>query len=281
MPIALLAVFLASPGTGEVSDALARGDAAYARRAEGNDGSFAQLEPISSAVVAYEEALAMDPSNLTARTKLLRALFYLGEYATRDPARRLPIFEHGQELAEEGIDQLIGGTDLERRGGKHFGRLVSFLRDDPNSVGIYYWAAVHWGLWGRHRGKIAAAKQGVAGKIRDYGAVVVSLDPGYEAGGGHRMLGRLHTEAPKLPFITGWISRKTAIAELEKARAYSDDALTALYFIEALLEFAPARKTEAMRLLRALVQKSPDPAYSVEESRAIAEAQELLLRLTD
>ena len=39
-------------------------------------------------------------------------------------------------------------------------------------------------------------------QIRDYAAVSVALDPQIENGGGHRVLGRLHTEAPKIPFIT-------------------------------------------------------------------------------
>ena len=31
---------------------------------------------------------------------------------------------------------------------------------------------------------------------------------------GHRVLGRLHTLAPKVPFFTGWVDRDKAVAEL-------------------------------------------------------------------
>lgn len=272
----VLALLLSSPPTTAAPDALARGDEAYAHRAEGNDGFRAMAGPISQAIAAFEEALASDPRDQVARTKLLRSMFYLGDYVLANRDAKLPVFERGQVLAEDGITQLIAGTDLNRRGGKDFDQLIDHLRDQPHAAAVYYWAAVHWGLWGRHKGKIAAARQGVAGKIRDYAAMVIALDPDYEDGGGHRMLGRLHAEAPKLPFVTGWVDRKTAISELEKARAMSSDALTGLYFAEALLEYDSSRRDEALALLRDTAAKEPSPDHFLEELRAIRDARALL-----
>jgi tetratricopeptide (TPR) repeat protein len=264
-----------------VLEALARGDEAYARRAEGHAGLWADAGPISEAIAAFEEAVAADPKNQVARTKLLQALFFKGDYVVKDHDAKLDIFERGQILAEEGITQLIAGTKLNRRGGKDYNDLVHHLEDQPHAAGIYYWGAIHWGIWGRHRGKIAAARQGVAGKIRDYARIVNALDSDYEDGSGHRMLGRLHAEAPKIPFVTGWINRKTAISELETARSLSHDPLTLLYFIEALLDYDASRRDEAMELLRGLVAMDDGSVDLIEELRAVADAQALLGRLTN
>ncbi len=276
---AALTLLVSGPTIASTAGALARGDAAYADRAVGHDRDRALPGPISQAIAAYEEALAEDPSDQAARTGLLRALFYLGDYVLTDRGAKLAVFERGQILAEEGITMLISGTDLKRRGGRDFDRLIGGLSSEPHAAALYYWAAVHWGLWGRHRGKIAAAKQGVAGKIRDYATIVIALDPTYEDGGGHRMLGRLHAEAPKLPFVTGWIDRRTAIAELETARSMSGDALTGLYFAEALLEYDSSRREEALDLLRQIVRQEPKPEHLLEELRAIQDARALLEEL--
>lgn len=261
-------------------EAIARGDAAYARRAEGHEGLRASSGPISEAIAAFEEALAADPANREARTKLLRALFFKGDYVLQENDAKLEVFARGQELGEEGIEELLSGTTLDRRGGDDFERLVEHLKTEPSAAGIYYWTAVHWGVWGRHRGKIAAAREGVAGKIRDYARIVNAVESAYEGGSGHRMLGRLHAEAPKIPFVTGWIDRDTAVSELETARSYSDDSLTLLYFAEALLDYEPSRKDEAMALLRDVAARRGEPPFHhLEDRRAVADARALLERL--
>lgn len=264
-----------------ISEAVLRGDAAWARRAEGHDGDRAQPGPISEAIEAYAQALADDPGDQFARIRLLRALFYMGDYVLPDGEVKLPVFERGQILGEEGITLLLGDSGLNRRGGKGFDRLIAHLREQPHAAGVYYWAAAHWGLWGRHKGKIAAARQGVAGKVRDYAEIVVALDPDYEAGGGHRMLGRLHAEAPKLPFVTGWIDRGRALEELQKARALSGDALTGLYYAEALLDYDPARRDYALTVLKSIVDKPPSEEHYLEELRAINDARVLLESLEE
>lgn len=277
--LAMLLLLVSTSVAATVNDAIARGDEAYERRSEGRQGLWAAAGPISVAIAAFEEALAADPSNLSARTKLLRALFFEGDYVLRARDAKLAAFEHGQKLGEDGITQLLGGTEFERRGGKDFDRLVEHLSKQPEAAGIYYWTAVHWGVWGRHRGKIAAARQGVAGKIRDYALIVNAVDPGYEGGSGHRMLGQLHAEAPKIPFVTGWIDRKLAVSELETARKYSNDSLTSLYFVQALLDYEPSRRNEALTLLRQVAAREGAPYDFVEEVRAVADARALLKSL--
>ena len=55
------------------TETLARGDAAWARRAEGQNAGRAAAAPIAEAVAAYEEALSLEPASLETRARLLRA----------------------------------------------------------------------------------------------------------------------------------------------------------------------------------------------------------------
>jgi tetratricopeptide (TPR) repeat protein len=269
---------LATPG-----EEIARGDAAWNRRAEGPPSGTASDGAITEAIAAYEKAVAADSSNLEARWKLLRALYFQGEYLTTDHDAKLAIYQRGRDLSDESRDLLFGKVGADDRLEKEDPEeIAARVGDEPASAPLYFWSGAHWGLWGRTRGKIAAARQGVAGKIRDFSQITILIDDEMEGAGGHRVLGRLHSEAPKLPFVTGWVDRKTAVSELELAVEMApDDALNRLYLAEALLEHAKGRDDEAEDILRDLVNKTPNPKYLVEEIDTIAKAEVLLEELED
>ncbi len=262
------------------TEALARADAAWARRAEGQSDGRAAAAPIAEAVAAYEEALAAEPASLETRARLLRALWFQGEYATADNAGKQKVFERGKTVGEQGLDQLAAGARKTRsaidEGSPE--AVAEALRSEPGAAPIFFWSAVHWGLWGDAFGKFAAARQGVAGKIRDRCLVVLQLDEKLEDGGGHRVLGRLHAVAPHVPFITGWIDRKTAIAELRKALALGpEDPLNRQYLGEALLEYGDtAGRSEARSVLQGIVDHAVGTDEIVEWSAAQAVARQLL-----
>src|SRR5690349_437470 len=64
-------------------DAIAIGDAAWARRAEGHQGDRALPGPVNEAIAAYERAVKEQPDRLEGTWKLLRALHYKGDFATQ------------------------------------------------------------------------------------------------------------------------------------------------------------------------------------------------------
>lgn len=260
---------------------MARGDAAYLRRAEGHSGSVAQGEPIGESITAFEELLTQDPENLEARWKLLRSLYYQGEHVLRDDDERLALYEEAREISDVGREQLAITAGLgDDPDSMKTDKLAAALADTTDSAQIYFWSAVHWGLWGQYRGKMAAAKEGVAKKIRNFSEIVIEIDEEMEEAGGHRVLGRLHSEAPKLPFFTGWVDRKTAVSELRRGIELAPDApLTRFYLADALLEHFPDQEQEARALLNDLVQLEPDQAYVVEQTQVIADAQALLTSL--
>lgn len=288
MPIAftilptLLIAGTAAAASPLAEEAVARGDLAWSQRGEGHHGSQPDPEPIRRAVKAYEEALAASPDNLEVRWKLLRALYFLGDYATSEREDKLAIFQRGRELSDESrqlLAERVGRLELRDEEPEVIAEL---LAGEPQAASVYFWSAVHWGLWGRHRGKIAAARQGVAKKIRDFAEVTIRLDERLENAGGHRILGRLHAEAPRLPFFTGWVDRDRAVSELQRAVELAPhDLLSRLYLAEALVEHHKKRRDEAVELLRDLVGQAPDPAFVVEDERTLADASALLSRLGD
>lgn len=275
--VAALCLLIAGAVQASEMTALERGDEAIRRRAEGHRGSRALPGPIGEAVAAYEEALAAQPDNLEVRVKLLRALYFQGEFTLSEALDQHAFFERALDVASEGMAQLAGGLAYADASEKNHPRLVEHLSDQPEAAGIYFWSAVYWGLWCRQGGNFEAARRGVANKIRDYSELVIALDDKYENAGGHRVLGRLHTEAPRIPLITGWVDRDVAISELERAVEGAPNDLRAhLFLTEALLKFDARRHDEAMDRLQWLVQQSPNSELLVEETQVLEEAKQLL-----
>ncbi len=263
---------------GEPNAAVAAGDAAWARRAEGHQGDRALAGPISEAVAAYERAVKEQPERLEGIWKLLRALHYKGEYATSAREGKQQVFARGKEVAEAGLERLVrrlgGRENLDAMTPAQAAKAVSGI---PEAKPLHLWAAVHWGLWGDVFGRMAAARQGVGDRVRRYAEILIALDERYEDAGGHRILGRLHALAPKVPFFTGWVDRGEAVSHLRRAVAFGPDNLdNHLFLAEALLEHQPARSAEARDILRRLLARRPAPELAVEQERTLVNARALL-----
>jgi len=271
-----IAVFL--PALLLAQDSLAAGDAAWARRVEGHQGDHALPGPINEAVAAYERAVKEQPDRLEGTWKLLRALHYKGEYATSKQDGKQQVFARGKEVAEAGIDRLarqVGGR--QKLDAMTPAQAAKALSGTPEAKPLFLWAAVHWGLWGDVFGRLAAARQGVGDRVRRYAEILNALDERYEDAAGHRILGRLHTLAPKVPFFTGWVDRDKAVAELRRAVALGPDNLdNHLFLAEALLEHQKDKSAEAREILRRLLARQPAPELVVEQERTLVNARALL-----
>lgn len=255
---------------------LRQADEAFERRARDADGIWAQAEPIASAIAGYREALELAPDDVSTRTKLMHAIFFQAEYHFRDPARRKAAFDRGCEVFEDGLERLSRdvGTDLYQAETSELPRL---LRDRPEAGPFFFWGALHWGLWGQYFGKMAGLRAGVAKKIRILGEAAMALSPEFENGGGHRLVGRLHALAPRVPLITGWVRRDRGVELLEEAyRLAPNDPLNRLFLGQVLLEFRKERTDEALALIRSAAQMKPRPDKQLEDVKAIADAEEAL-----
>jgi len=247
---------------------VAEADTMYSRRQEGRVGSLASVGPINRAIAAYEEA-AKDPDFAEARWKLARALYFKGGFTGQDEDSRRAIFQKAKRVSEEAIGIL--GTSLENRGIKGILELgpqvlAGHLKDRSDAAPTFFWAAVAWGQWSLASGKIEAAKTGAAEKIRDYGLTVIGIDPDFEEGGGYRIVGRLHDQAPWIPFITGWVSHADALKYLRLAVQQNKRNFVNRHFLaEALHGGDAAEKAEALALEEGLLADSPSPQHLVEE----------------
>jgi tetratricopeptide (TPR) repeat protein len=259
-------------------DPLAVGDAAWAKRAEGHRGGEAAAGPVDAALAAYERAVKAHPEELDGYWKLLRAIHFKGEYVARTPEEKQAAFGRGREVAEAALGLLAkragGRARLDKMSPQETAKALAGV---PHAIDVYLWGGADWGLWGDAFGKLAAARQGVADRVRQYGEVAVALDERYADAGGHRLLGRLHTLAPKIPFFTGWVDHDKAVAELRRAVELGPgDPTNSLYLAEALLDFKPEKRAEAVALLRRLAAGKPSPERRVEEEKVLAQARALL-----
>ena len=270
-----LAATLVALLTGLLAAALALGaadptaaDEHYARRDEGHVGGVAARAEIDLAIAGYEAA-ARDPENVEARWKLARALYFRGSYTGLSSDKAAEAFQRGRDASEQAVAILA-----HRSAGRFHGRFDDLspadaaraLAPEPEAPAVLFWAAVSWGEWALARGKIAAAKADAAAKIRDRSAAVIALDPAFEEGGGHRILGRLHDQAPRIPLVTGWVSRDEAVRHLREAVRIAPRNLVNRHFLaEALAKGGAAEREEARALEREVVADAPSPDHLVEE----------------
>lgn len=268
---ALTLLTLALPAASPAEQALAAGDAHYARRAEGARGGTASPAEIDAAIFDYRRALAADPAAYEARVRLLRAFFFRGGFcglAGRDQVR---VFEEAKKLAEETVARL----DVDASRVRGHVRLEA-ARSIAPAAEIYLWAAIAWGQWSMDH-KVAAAWQGAAARIRDMGSAALEIDPGAEQAGAQLLLGRLHAEAPRIPLLTMWISRDRALTHLRAGLALAPDNRACQYFLaDALLQLAPAAREEALALLRRCATLPARPDFAVEDAHYAEMAQRRL-----
>jgi tetratricopeptide (TPR) repeat protein len=292
VPSLVLAILLAAPGatrsaatpTAPAAGALQQGDRAWAERAHRVDGEWrADAARVADAVESYRRAVDAAPDDLPGHRRLLTALYFQGEHVAAGKEERRRVFEQGKNAAEAALGRLadLAGADREAFRDLEPTQRAERLRaagvDPEDAAALYFWSGVHWGLWGDAYGRLAAARAGVAGTVRDDALTALDLDPGVERAGPHRVLGRLHAEAPKIPFFTGWIDRDLAIAELEQAVEMApEEPLNHVYLAQALVDYRPDRGEEARARLRALLDRPPEAARPVEGAAARREARRIL-----
>jgi tetratricopeptide (TPR) repeat protein len=261
----------------------AQGDAAWSRRADGRPGGAAgagraAAGPIGEAIAAYERALRQQPDRLEVYWKLLRAEHYRGQFVASTREEKQAVFGAARAVAEAGLDRLgrkVGGRA--RLDALTPAGAAKALAGVPEAAPLYLWAGVDWALWGDNFGHLAAARQGAGDRIRRYAEVVIAIDEHFEDAGGHRLLGRLHALAPKVPFVTGWIDRAKAVSELRRALALApEEPLNAVFLADALLQYDTGKSAEARQLLRRVLERPPVPARLVEDEDTQRQAKQLL-----
>jgi hypothetical protein len=243
-----------------VADLIGEGDAHYDRRAEGARGGTADPRETELAIAAYRAARAKDPRDLHALARLLRAFNFRGAFCGADIESQKRIFDEGKMLGQAEVDRLEATVK-----GRSPADRIAALRAVNGAGEAYFWTAACWGQWALARGKFAAARAGVAGRVRDLAETVVAVDPALEEGGGYRILGRLHHQSPRIPFITGWVSKEKALDYLRKSYALGPANPVTWFFLgDAILDEEAQNVEEGRRMLRKCVETPPRADYHVE-----------------
>lgn len=279
---AVLAALAGIASLGTYVDDVARGDSAWARRAEGEREGRPQPGPILDAVRSYESALAARRGSLEARWKLLRALHFAGDFAAQEAQERRAIFDRAREVSDEGLELLaarIGsGARLEKAEPEAIRVRLESTDVAPSDVArFYFWAAINWGAWSQDVGLLQAVRQGVANRLYRYTEIAIALEPEYDEGGALRLLGRLHAELPRVPFVSGWVDRGQALPLIERAYALAPaNPGNRLLLALTLLDLAPERRAEALDLLDQVGRLTPRPSMRIEDLAMRREARERL-----
>lgn len=263
---------LSEPPARDFAEALAGADDQYARRAEGARGDLALPGPVEAAIAGYRRASSLNPTSTEARFRLLRALFFRATFCGAGGEEKRRLFEEARHIGDEGVARLERAT----AGRKGVSRVVA-LRGISGAGEVYFWTGVAWGEWALLRSRLAAARAGAPGRIRDLAQTVIDVDPDLEEGGGYRLLGRLHDQSPSIPFLTAWVSRETALVCLRKAYAAAPcNTVNQVFLAEAILRHDPRHREEARTLLARCAAVEPRDEYRVEDARYAALARGLL-----
>ncbi len=273
-------LFAAAPAFAD-TDLVARAEASWAERSAGfaGLGTVSPL-PVQRAIAAWEAALTQAPDDVELRFRLVEALYFWGHFAAPDEETSRRAADRQLALAEETYELVtapLGGSGLRAAAAAEQAGLERSLVHAPAA---HFWCAISWGVWAMEHGRLASARRDVASRIRRHAEVLIALDERYADAGGLRLLGRLHTATPRVPFVTGWVDRQLGIDLLRRANRISTrDGRNPLFLAEALLEHAPERRAEAIELLREVASRHPAPERLVEDSETIHQARRQLERL--
>ncbi len=279
----LLLVALAAlqpPAASAASPELARADALWIQRANGQRDGNARPEPIGAAIAAYEAAVAALPDSLEAHWKLLRAHWFSAEFAIVDVELERETYERGLDVAEHAFAILaarVGGADALAAAEPEELRVQLTPRDRRDAAHLYFWSAINLGAWSRIAGLLRAVRVGVATRLHDATLRSIALDPDVEQGGAIRLLSRLHSELPRVPLLSGWVDHASAVPLAERAlAAYPQHPGNAYLLGLAILSHAPDRRAHALSLIERTAQLEPRSDHVVEDVALREAARERL-----
>ncbi len=254
---------------------VADGDRFYAARAQGATGARAKADNIDAAIAAYQRALAANPNDLEAHARLLRAYRFKGAFVASTVEQKKQIYAIAKTAGGKALaaaNKRLGTNDKSSEK-----QVAEAARKVPGAGEVFMWDSVNWGEWALAYGKMAAARQGAADRIKREATIALLTDPHIENGSPARVLGRLHDQTPRIPFITGWASSKEAVRFLEESlKIDPTNKLTLVFLAEALVSNDSSKKPQAIQMLRNAIGTPVHPEFLVEDAGAIDDAKALL-----
>lgn len=259
---------------------VAEGDQHWAARAEGHQAGKARPVHVDAAIAAYQKAIAQNPNDLEARWKLLRALRFKGMYVASSADEKKAIYNQGKSAGKETmalLDRQLAGHGVKSVKSASEKQVADAARAIPGAGEVFLWDSINWGEWALVYGKLAAVKEGAADRIKREATIAMLVDPKLEGGSPARVLGRLHDQTPRVPFLTGWASSKEAVRLLnESIKIDPANKITRVFLAEAMVSNNSDTKPQAIQILKEVIAAPNPPEYEVEQAAATEDARALL-----
>lgn len=276
-PLAFVfAIGVATASYAQVSE----GDAHWSKRAEGQQNGRAKSAHVDAAIASYQRAIAQNGNDIEARWKLLRAIRFKGAYVASTNNEKRAVFDMGKKAGSDAlaiIDRRLAAKGLSSVSKATEKQVADAARSIPGAAEIFFWDAVNWGEWALAYGKLAAVREGAADRIRRESTIAMMIDPKTEGGGPARVLGRLHDQTPKVPFLTGWVSKKDAVRLLnESLRVDPTNKITRVFLAEAMVNNDSDTAPQAVQMLKEIIASPNNMEYEVEQAAAVQDARALL-----
>ena len=259
----LLALAIALPATAQIAD----GDRHWAARHNG----AAEAE---AAIAAYQRAVAAAPNDVVAHARLLRALRFKGAYIVKSTDEKKKVYAIAKQAGEKALAVLAARGITAKLSEQ---KAAAAAKAIPGAPDVFLWDSVNWGEWALAYGKMAAAREGAADRIRREATIAMLADPRLEGGAAYRVLGRLHDQTPRIPFLTGWASSKEAVRFLNEALKIDPTSkITIVFLAEAMVSNDSKTKPRAVQMLKNAIAAPNNPEFATEEAGAVEDAKAVL-----
>ena len=216
----------------------------------------AKSEPISKAIIHFQNALNNKAEKSEASLYLLKSYFFKSKFVIKDKILKKDLLSKGKDL----------GSIL--------------VNNFPSSVDYRYWYLINLGSWAEEYGVFAAAKEGVADQMRYHSKKIIDIDSDYENGAGYFLLGAVHYKAPYIPFILSWPNNKEAIKYLKLANETGDAEIAQVVYLAQALN-KDKKKAEAIKLLESVINNIPSEDNYASDWEWIKKARIILDDLND
>ncbi len=272
----LLGILVATAATAQVPD----GDQHWNARAEGSQNGRGKADQINAAIAAYQKAVTADPNDLDPRWKLLRALRFKGAYVAATNDEKKQIYAQAKRSGDEAmkvLDKRLAAKGINSPSKASEKQVAEAAKTISGAPEIFLWDSINWGEWALAYGKFAAAREGAADRIRREATIANLVDPKLEGGSPSRVLGRLHDQTPRIPFLTGWASSRDAVRFLnDSLKIDPANKITIVFLAEAMVNNNSDARPQAVQMLKNAVATPIDTNYVVEQTAALNDAKNLL-----
>jgi tetratricopeptide (TPR) repeat protein len=221
-------------------------------RAENTRECIADASNIDRSIYHFQKAIESHPDpGADVIVGLLKAYEFKGARTEGSSADKIKVFEKGIALGKEMMDAY------------------------PLHSGIKYWYMANLGRWAQEVGVMKASRAHVASEIKEIAEWMMANDPQYDGAGAYRILGTMHMELPRIPFVLSWPSDEEGLTLLSQAVELAPEHYgNSLRYARALLK--EGKDEEAWSLLASVEHRQPRKKTYLEDLHNLTEIRSLL-----